>query len=258
MMRDRLECPACGKRDFWHVAEVLERDMGVTRMPVWIDAGGQLVGSFELLLCASCGLAEWWAHGIDLVTQNPLRRPSVTTSAPECPSCRGTEAWDIPMQDQATGTPNVPMMATSSAGRPAGRLSTWVCRGAKSEQGCGLTRWRVATDRPIVPDYPLRTETCRACRGTRAIVAVAIDATIRPATRAGMEAWRGEVQHSTRFVAGGQGFWGPKWWGRFELRACPDCGHVDWLGTSLDQLEERPNFGIRKLSGGPSTRGPYR
>lgn len=259
MMRDQLECPVCGKRDFWNVAEVLERDMGITRMPVWIDGLGQLVGSFELLVCAACGLAEWWARGIDLVAHSAMRRPAVTTSAPECPSCGGTEAWDVRMQDQATGTAFVAMSATLTAGRPASPLSTWVCRGAASGDSrpgsCGLTRWRIATGQPYVSDYQKRTESCRSCRSPRAIVSLGIDATIQPAGR-GLEG--PVVHHSTRFVAAGQGFWGPRWWGSFELRACADCGHVDWLGTGLDRLEERPEFGIRKLSGGPSTRGPYR
>lgn len=254
-MRDRLECTGCGGSDFWLIEQVLERerDLGLVRIPVWIDGAGGLVGSFELILCAGCGLGEWWAHGVGPDDSPGLPHAKLVQDAPECPGCASSEAWDVPMLDQATGLGAIPMVATLVAGRPANPLSTWVCR------PCGLTRWRIAVDPPWVPEAPLRSDRCRACRSERASVVVAQDATVMVGSSTRFLPPPGVAYYETRFAAAGQDVWGPRWWGRFELRVCPDCGHVDWLGARLDELRQSAKFGIRKLSRTTTpTRGPYR
>src|SRR6185295_10077062 len=88
VVREPTECPACAGDEFWHIAEVLERDRGLTPVAVWIDEGGQPTGSFEVL------------------RRNTSLRAQLTTSGQPCLECLGTDLWHLQMFDQiARGAP---------------------------------------------------------------------------------------------------------------------------------------------------------
>ena len=75
-MRSNQACPACAGREIVHASEVLDRDQGrypmAIRQPsVW---RARVTGKFELYLCRTCGLVEWYANTADLEVDGEVLR----------------------------------------------------------------------------------------------------------------------------------------------------------------------------------------
>lgn len=246
MMRDGHACPACACGSLWHIPEVLERDVTIERMAVWLPPEGEGIGSFELFLCATCGLAEWWAHGLG--AEPPWGAQVVEEDQP-CAHCSGRKAIRIAMEDHVSGGRAVPMVATMRHGIPETWLVALICA------DCGHTRWR-ATPPERIRGNGTPGEMCRACGATDVVMAPSEDATVQ----IGRNDFRPEpsaTEFAPRSLAAWMGFWGPRHRGRVELRVCPRCAHVDWIGRSLDELVEDRAAGVELLHA-KSPVGPYR
>jgi predicted RNA-binding Zn-ribbon protein involved in translation (DUF1610 family) len=74
-MRRQVRCPACGERKILHASEIFDRGDGG-----FVTRGGKMVisekpgflryrnlGQFEVYVCTSCGLAEWYVRDPDKV-----------------------------------------------------------------------------------------------------------------------------------------------------------------------------------------------
>jgi hypothetical protein len=219
--------------------------MTLVTMPVWIDSHGRPRGSFELFVCASCGLAEWWAREPAVLAKADMQPETVGgiddvgvfAGTISCPHCQATEHWAIAMLDQLTGAKPVPMRLVAGSANRRDRLCAFVCK------RCGLTRWRARDFVNVASRAVVGHATCRACLVAGACVFHAQDATVVH----GAEDGGREPSFWFRAVTAYQGIWAIHTRGWFDLRACPNCFHVDWLAQGLDQLEEHPKHGITRV-----------
>jgi predicted nucleic-acid-binding Zn-ribbon protein len=81
-------CATCSQRGGFHVDKVHEQagtlNVSITQRGYFSHA----VGSFSLELCASCGVTEWFAHGLEKLRADPqagvslLERPAAQSGGP--------------------------------------------------------------------------------------------------------------------------------------------------------------------------------
>ena len=227
--------------------------MGPTPMGVWLDDLGRPGASFELLVCAGCGLTEWWVSDAEALKAHRFPPERWLSAARPCSRCSSTSALHLPMLDQVTGMAPIPMAALVDGGRPAASLWTVVC------PSCGYAIWRVEDHVAATSRRGPAGSSCRVCHSSDVVLARSLDATvpIRPVERL----VEPQAQYVLRFVAMHETTWALYFWGWFMLRICRPCRRVDWLAQGLDQLRPQPRDGIFKIRVGDAaapTRGPYR
>lgn len=87
-MRKTLQCPKCDGRKLWRVEAM--RDRGhfnqlhplsvVLQQGTWKE---KATGWFETFICAGCGYTEWYANGLDGLTEDPKHGVHFIDTEPE-------------------------------------------------------------------------------------------------------------------------------------------------------------------------------
>jgi len=80
-LRREKVCPQCESRKLWFISRVVVpvhdmHHMRQTPVPLAVTAEAGFAsirhqGEFEAFICAGCGWTEWYATGIDKLTENP-------------------------------------------------------------------------------------------------------------------------------------------------------------------------------------------
>lgn len=91
-MREHHRCPGCHGRSFLHLSRVRDHNYGDAHTFMAIEVKGTFrkrgIGTFELYVCRSCELAEWYVSGageIDPQTLDDTNRQYVRIIDEEVP-----------------------------------------------------------------------------------------------------------------------------------------------------------------------------
>jgi predicted nucleic-acid-binding Zn-ribbon protein len=259
-MRHDLTCRKCGGGKLWNVRSVKEsgEDLSVTLrkenggpktirksllgLQVTVNewTTGFVVGNgrFELLVCAACGYAEWFAR--DFATD--VAGISAGSAPRPCPECAQSACWYVAEAMERDGF-TVDRLRVLRKGFPKfwseGSFSLRIC------QSCGRTDW-IAREMAHVEPSPGHGLTrlyrdCPACKAP----------SILRVQRVKESAGELHLEHRKTLFNRERG--------GLALELCPACGDTTWLGVDLDDLVEDAKAGVALLERPPVPQGgPYR
>jgi predicted nucleic-acid-binding Zn-ribbon protein len=244
-MRRTLRCRRCDNRALWRVEPVRERSAYCAEMPVAFDSRSAGIGHFELLVCASCGYAEWYAHDLPAVMHRGLDVRQLVATVRPCVDCSSPDFVQVNMKDTvAGGIPVVMAIVPDPESLGDGVMATVLCR------ACGRAEWYASPNVPLGDRHWLG-----ATRQLCEICGAAPRNRLRALERAQAPNDTVERAIAIRITAFG---WRPL--GGFEMQVCQGCGHTAWFGVRLEELSVDPHAGVSEVKavdplGGS---GPYR
>jgi predicted nucleic-acid-binding Zn-ribbon protein len=181
--------------------------------------GTQSKARFVLLICAECGQATWYAHGLD---SDDL--PDAEERA--CLDCRNKSWWLLAeVREQGKNGEVEPFSVMREGFRWKGRFQMYICR------QCGWSRW-YAKLLPGRAQSKLRPtgEACRSCKG-RLFFRVQQVRERGSGANVFHVAWQ-------KTAAGLQGV------GYFSVEVCAKCGFSEWFARDLHELKSDPERGV--------------
>jgi len=245
-------CRGCGHAVAWIVRPVRERNDRLMIVESTPGADGEAHrGWYEAAVCAGCGLTQFFARDYDAGRAAQPIDP--------CRECSGMTGWTIAEAPDNVDTDRVAPMHLRLA--PVkfkfslmlggtgwrGTLAARICA------SCGAASWFCRPE-----DYPAEDKgasprskrVCLRCQGA--------------CTTTRLEDHDAEQKNAlSRAIFVGKpnffGFYGEG--GAFEVDVCLSCFAADWYGTKLNELRERPDDGVYRITRGgdtPDGGGPYR